>query len=237
MALGTKQNKKFLSPVNGRLALRVDKGTPGAVERYSEKKDSTLYELYYDYLEGFIDSVSLVTHEEYGININIDVTDAGETYTLTFPFSSKYANGFMYAIKNADLSKKVRFNVFNNKEGRGVLIMLQDDTPLKYYYTKATPNGLPQPKERIKMGVPHWDWSDVEEFLYLMIKNEIIPAVAAAKEERSSGSSLGQSIYPGDLDHSDDIPNYNAGAEVPKVSYRPKPELTADADNGDDLPF
>ncbi len=58
------------------------------------------------------------------------------------------------------------------------MFITQDGNPVKWFYTKDTPNGLPELKQVKVKGKLTWDDSDTMEFLEKMVKTEIAPRLS-----------------------------------------------------------
>lgn len=97
-------------------------------------------------------------------------------------YSSSYSAAFLKLLPNVDLTQSVRIiPTMKEEDGKKKpgLFITQHGTPLKHYYTKDNPNGLPQMvKRRVKEQgrmVEKWDDNDMMEFLENMVNTLIKP--------------------------------------------------------------
>jgi len=77
---------------------------------------------------------------------------------------------------NVDYSKSVTFSAFSDKtkeKPTNVLLIYQDNELVKTAYSKDAPNGMPEAKQTKVRGVSKWDFSEVEEFLYGVLVEQI----------------------------------------------------------------
>lgn len=171
-----KGNRTFISIVNGKWAKRVTDQTPNAVKRIIEnKKDGSkkeVYELIYDTVSGFITSIEIDETGKFGDQLKINMEDVGESFTVTLSMSGREAKNFLCLLKNIRLNEPVTLSPYNftsKEDGRNVIGMnsyqggVGKEFKVKPYFSKETPNGLPQ--------VP--DGSDTDEFKLVMKQQEI----------------------------------------------------------------
>ena len=66
------------------------------------------------------------------------------------------------------------------------LFIMQDDKPLKHFYTKDNQNGLPKMKQLKVKGVMTWDDTEMMEFLEKMVFTEVVPKLNGASSSDES---------------------------------------------------
>lgn len=166
-------NGKFLGVTNGKISLRVPEGTEGAAERKITRgvnEGKSVYELFFDSVDGYIIGGEVSRKELNGTvieSIVIKIKDGKEIFNLNIPWGSKMRDSFIKVLPNLDVSKRVEIVVFPDKTDKSaVLLVKQDGESLPWFYTRETPNGLPQPTKKTVKGVEKWDFSDVETFLW-----------------------------------------------------------------------
>lgn len=173
---GTRGNRTFVNIVNGRFAKRVTEDTPGAVKRIIEKKDKSkkeVWEIYYDDVNGMIDSVEIDETGDFGDQAKVNMSDVGEKFTVTLSMASREAKSFLCCLKNIDLRSEVILMPFNfeSKEERGKKVIgmntyqggKKKEFKVAPYFSKENPNGLP----------PVPEGSDTDEFKIVMKQQEI----------------------------------------------------------------
>lgn len=183
MAAGTNSNAIFYGISNGKIVRQFQNKTATSVERVN-KNGKTVHEEFYDYLDGVIVDIS-VKDNEWGKFWIVTLDDAGTRQQLQFNYSSGYANGFLKALPNVDLSEKVKLIPSSKKEGdktKATIFINQHGEAIKWAFTKDNPNGMPELKQVKIKGKITWDDSDVMEFLEKMINTKILPQLKSFKE-------------------------------------------------------
>ena len=114
------------------------------------------------------------------------ISDGAEVFYLDMPDNSRVMRKFLMLMPNVDWDKPLRIAAWRTrKEGGDVetaILFSQDSQPLKHYYTKAHPNGLPDAIKHPR--TEKWDFTDQEDFLFEKLDKEIIPAIAEATKRR-----------------------------------------------------
>jgi len=167
-------NVVFLTISQGKLVRRVDESTPGAVSR-TNKVGKVVHELFYTSLIGHVKDVT-TKETEYGKFWVVKVQSLDHTYHIDINYASGYAFSFLKALPNVDLSQNVELSPALMKDGEytnSVIFLKQCGVPIKHYFTKANPNGMPE-RERIKVkGKETSDNTNQMEFLENYLKNQI----------------------------------------------------------------
>ena len=167
----------YLNISAGKICRRVGQPTENSISR-TNKNSMLVHEEYYDRITGIIRDIRTRTHEEYGKSWELCIEDNGHLYALQFKYASGYANGFLRAIKNADLTKQLTLIPHSKEENgklKNTLFIHQLGRVLKHYYTKENPNGIPILKKVKVKGVEEWDSTEIMEFLENMIHTDIKP--------------------------------------------------------------
>lgn len=136
-------------------------------------------------------------HPSYGKFWNVVMQDGDDRYTLQMNYSGGYASAFLKTIPNADLSQRIRISPSMKIEGdkkKVTLFLSQNGVPLKHFYTKDNPNGLPQMKQIKVKGKLSWDDSDMMEFLENMVKTTIVPKLKAAPVTADADEPAGEEL-------------------------------------------
>jgi hypothetical protein len=160
----------------------------------------------YTELEGQITGIRL-TNDEFKGNVipklNLTVSDSeGDNYILSVGFNTSIATGLIGFLKNADLSSPLTLVGVNKKGEDGVekagILVKQDGAFLKGYYSKTTPNGLPQMKQVIVNKQKIWDKSEMVEFLENVVREELAPAItgspAAPKPKKEKNTVMDEDL-------------------------------------------
>jgi hypothetical protein len=168
MGLQNSQNNSmvFLSISNGKLVRQVKEKAENSVSRIN-KVGREVHEIFYDSLQGVIKSVG-TKESDYGKFFVVKVDSNGVTYQLEFNYSGGYAATFLKALPNADLSREVVLSpklIVEGDKKKSVLFIAQDGKGLKFYFTKDTPNGMPDLQKIKVKGKDTWDDSERMEFL------------------------------------------------------------------------
>lgn len=180
-------NAIFLTISNGKICRRVSKPSDKSQERVN-KNGVTVHEEYYKGWKGLITDIQVREHKEFGKFWNVTLTDEDGDAVLQMNYSSGYSAAFLKILPNIDLSSDVVITPNLKIEGdkkKTSLFITQHGTPLKHYYTKDNPNGLP-PLSKIKVkGKDTWDDTDLMEFLEKMVMTEIRPRLPKAGSVKS----------------------------------------------------
>jgi len=187
MAAGQSNNGIFYGISKGKISRQVASKTAHSIKR-TNKNGKLVHEEFYHYLDGIITAVTTKDHPDYGKFWVVTLKDAesGQDQILQFNYSSGYANGFLKALPNVDLSAKVKLSPSAKTEDsktKTTLFINQHGKAIKWAFTKDEPNGLPQLKQVKVKGKITWDDSDCMEFLEKMVKDQIVPQLSATKRE------------------------------------------------------
>jgi hypothetical protein len=174
-------NAIFLSITNGKICKRVPQPTNDSKERVN-KNGKTVHEEFYKGWKGRITAIATKDHPEYGKFWNVTLTDETGDAILQMNYSSGYAAAFLKMLPNVNLSGDVvitpKLTIDGDKK-KTSLFITQHGEPVKWYYTRDNPNGLPELKKIKVKGKEQWDDSDVMEFLEKMVNTEIVPKLSA----------------------------------------------------------
>lgn len=153
MGLNKKTQGNFVRIKDGKFYLGKDLETP------------------YDELTGMLTDLSFRDDEFEGQKIRklvVTLEDNGEKYIVSFPFDSSYSSSFVSFLKNADLNDEMTLVPISKTEGDKTsrsLLISQDGTFMKSYFTKDNTHGQPQFKKITKKsGKVEWDTDDFLEF-------------------------------------------------------------------------
>jgi hypothetical protein len=175
-------NAIFLSITNGQICRKVPAPTKTSKERVN-KNGKTVHEEYCKGWKGRITAITVRDHPEFGKFWNITLTDDQGDAILQMNYSSGYSAAFLKMLPNVDLSSDVVITPNLKKEGdknKTSLFITQHGVPVKWYYTKDDPKGLPSLKKIKVKGKDTWDDSDIMEFLENMVNTEIVPKLGQA---------------------------------------------------------
>lgn len=170
-------NAIFLTITNGQICKKVSKPTSISKERVN-KNGATVHEEYYKGWKGQITAIEVREHKEFGKFWNVTLTDDQGDAILQMKYSSGYATAFLKMLPNVDLNSDVIITPKLTIEGdkkKTSLFITQHGKPLKHFYNRDNPNGLPELKKIRVKGKDQWDDSDMMEFLEKMVNSDIIP--------------------------------------------------------------
>ena len=177
----------FYTITDGRICRTFKAATAKSIERVN-KMGKIVHEEFMDGLSGRITEIKTKDHPDYGKFWLITLTDGDWSGVLQIKYSSGYASAFLKMILNVDLSKDVtivpKMTIDGDKKKASLFIM-QEGIPLKHFYTKDNPNGLPQMKKIKVKGKETWDDTEMMEFLEKMVFTEVVPKLNGASSEDS----------------------------------------------------
>jgi hypothetical protein len=188
MALGNSSSSIYLSIADGKIVRRFKEPTASSKQRTS-KTGKIVHEESYDFVSGIITDIS-TKDSEYGKFWNVRLQDGADTYVLQFQYSGGNASSFLKAIPNADLAKEIKIKPrveMNGDKKRTTVMLIQDDTIIRWKWTKDNPGDLPSLKKVKVKGVEQWDDSDMMEALEAYINEHVKPKLQFAA---SGGSTI-----------------------------------------------
>jgi len=174
--MGLNQNaergtRTFVNIVQGNFAKRVEESTHGAKKRIIKDKETgaekVVWELIYQDIDGMIEGVEIKDGGKFGDQLNINMSDVDEKFTVTLPVNSREAKSFMTCLANIDLQAMVTLAPYNfeakddGKKKIGMNIYQGGKTKedkVPRFFSKEEPNGLPQVEEG----------ADADEFKHTM---------------------------------------------------------------------
>jgi len=172
-----KSNAIFLSIADGKISRRRHEPNEKTVTR-TTKQGKVVHEEFYKGWKGRITDIQVREHKEYGKFWNVTLTDDDGDAILQMNYSSGYSAAFLKILPNIDLLTDVIISPSMKMEGekkKTSVFVTQHGKPLKHFYTKDSPNGLPQLKKIKVKGKEQWDDSDMMEFFENMVNSEIMP--------------------------------------------------------------
>jgi hypothetical protein len=181
MALGNSSSSIYLSIADGKIVRRFKEPTANSKQRTS-KTGKIVHEESYDFVSGIITDIS-TKDSEYGKFWNVRLQDGHDTYVLQFQYSGGNASSFLKAIPNADLAKEIKIKPrveMNGDKKRTTVMLIQDDTIIRWKWTKDNPGDLPSLKKVKVKGVEQWDDSDMMEALEAYIDEHVKPKLKPA---------------------------------------------------------
>lgn len=201
-------NAIFLSITNGKICKKVPQPTATSQERVN-KNGKTVHEEYYKGWKGRITAITVRDHPEFGKFWNITLTDSEGDAILQMNYSSGYSAAFLKILPNIDLSGDVVITPNLKKEGdknKTSLFITQHGVPVKWYFTKDDPKGLPALRKIKVKGKDTWDDSDIMEFLENMVNTDIIPKLPKAGQVAATAKATGGALDAEDVDTEEDLP-------------------------------
>ena len=169
MGLQITNSTVYLTIQAGKISKRVTEPA-GSSKARTLDTGKVIHEELYDSITGKL--TGIYTREgKYGKELHIAIIDDVK-YDLQLKLSSGPASSFLRAIENVNLDKPVTI-IPKVQEVNGIkrtsIIMSQDNTGVKWKYTKDAPGDLP-PMKKIKVkGQEQWDDTDQLEFFERLI--------------------------------------------------------------------
>lgn len=185
MGAENKSSLSFYSISNGKICKSVSQPTATSVTR-TNKNNKVVHEEFFDQIRGKIVDIKTKEHQEYDKFWVVTLEDETGRFNLEMKYSSGYASAFLKMLPNVDFTSDVliipKLTIEGDKK-KTSLFITQHGTPLKHFYNKENPNGLPQLKQIKVKGKVTWDDSEMMEFLENMVNTEILPKLSGAEVE------------------------------------------------------
>jgi hypothetical protein len=172
--------KNFLTISNGRLVLQHQNPIEGVTIERVNKNGKTVHEEMFTSITAMIANIQS-KDTTFGKVWEVELKDNGETYLLSFNYSSRYTNNFFRTLPNIDLSQPVKiapWSMADKKDSSKTVIGMsisQGGVRIPYKWDKETPGDLPEMKQIKRKGKTEWDDTDQLEFFEQMLKDEILP--------------------------------------------------------------
>lgn len=186
--LGTRQRATFLTiNADGRFVQSFKEAAPGTFPR-TNKNGKLVHEKFFDFITGYIHSVKVDDHKDFGKQWKIEVIKGENRVIITLGYASNYAKPFLKMLPNVDLSKEVEIAPSAKMEGtekKTSLFLKQDGEVVPYAFKKDAPNGMPERKLLKVKGKDTWDYTDQLEFLEAEANKKLGQAV-----EESTGATV-----------------------------------------------
>lgn len=118
--------------------------------------------------------------------------DAEGKYLVQMRLDSGYSRGFLFAIKNADLSQEMTLipnSKTVNDRPQQTIFLKQGNTSLKWVWTKDNPGDLPQLKSVKVKGETVYDNTEQMAYLKNMLQTEIIPNLGKGPDKTPAPAS------------------------------------------------
>lgn len=214
----------YLTIVNGKLARRFKTPTAETITR-TTKEGSVVHEEYFKSIDGRITGLDLKFppegFEHWGDTLMVYMKSDNDMYCVQMQMNGRYAMNFLKTLLNVNLNEDVELTPSEKKlEGDKkdqTIFIRQGGQPIKRYYTKDNPQGLPEPEKKKKRGgKEQWIWDDVIEFLEVNVYEPVKDAlkniygastpVVAKLPEVSDEEYIEEYLGP-DKDFGDDLPS------------------------------
>lgn len=126
------------------------------------------------------------TQKKYvGYNLHLDV--GGQAAVLDLAYGKAAYRTFVRCAENVDWTQPVKFSAWKDKgkENATAFCLSQNETPIKWKFTRDNPNGMPPPVEQKSVGgESKWDWTAQEIWLKERIDEVVVPAIERANAAR-----------------------------------------------------
>lgn len=163
--LGTSSSVVYLTIREGKIAIKNG-------DKYTEHKNVT----------GLLTDVRIKEDGKFGPELHLSISGA-DSYQLQIKLDSGYGKSFLRAIPNADVTKPITFSpwykVVDDKK-KTALYLNQGGESVPWYFTKETPNGMPELVITKVKGKQVFDDFDQVEFLKKYLLNKVKPKLKKA---------------------------------------------------------
>ena len=165
-------NTIYLSVADGNLVRQHKNPNEHTVERIT-KTGKVVYEEFFKDITAFLRNIT-TRENEYGRQWQLHFNDGTSDYIISIQYSSRYASSFLKCLPNIAIGTELKLMPWAMKDKidptktiTGITVY-QNGNKILPYYTKETPNGLPQMQKIKVKGKEQWDDSDMMSFLEQM---------------------------------------------------------------------
>jgi hypothetical protein len=168
MGFGNRIKTTYVNVLDGKISIRVEKGTPGSINRIN-KKGKEVSELRYDEYTGHLVGFSHRNNPHGGIDFLIDLEDSGNRVQVQVPWDSRYTKTFLNCCHNLNIREPITFRPykFPSEEDPTRMItgwtMAQGRQKIAPKFAKEQ---LPRFKEVVFKGKKVWDDTEHMGFLW-----------------------------------------------------------------------
>jgi hypothetical protein len=174
MPVGQQEHRIYLGIAYGKLRLKAEKETPGAVWREYENKGSWAIE--YSWIEGKVTRIFYKESADYGNSYEVNIWDGQNRYNVSFKENSRYCFDFLTKLPHIDLSKSIKITPYemDDKDGktrRGTSIQ-QNGIKLKNYFSSKVDDkwiyreGFPEPTKK-DLSAKEWQLYSIQIQIFL----------------------------------------------------------------------
>jgi len=242
MALREREDSMtYVGVYDGKLEVRVDKKTPGAIEREKTKAGKATGDVIhvknYGSLEGTIKDIKKDVKEfpdgTKFSSLKIFIDDMGDKYVLNWPYNSDLTTAFNSMVENIDLDSPLEFSVGKGKNKKGKektsLFLKQNGANIKWRYTREYQYAdgeerKPEWEQVMRKGELEWDNSKEIIFFEKILKEKIIPKLRNKSAATSRMPASQESLVQDD-------------GWIPDASHMPAEPDEVKPPDDSDLPF
>lgn len=146
----------------------------------------------YDNVSGFVSKlVKYDTEKKYAqryFGYKLHLVDGAELFVIDMPYKSGILDRFLMVAPSIDFDLELSVSVFkgrskDGKEPKAAIVFRQEGENVPQYFTKDTPNGMPQAKfyEHTKT----WDFQEQKSFLIGYLRDNILSRLEASVARRT----------------------------------------------------
>lgn len=159
-------NMTFLKIAEGKIRTKAKANDPGAEYRKVEVSGKVyeMWEYVYTDLEGVIQKVEMKSHETFGDQALVTITDGDQVFGLTLPEKSGNFRSFAYLFPNLDFSKEVVIKPYSmavkdkDYKNTGITMYQDGEKVLNYFKDWDKDNE----KSVLKNGLEAFDFGKVK---------------------------------------------------------------------------
>ncbi len=212
MPLGKSENRIYLQISYGKLRQKSTSDNPEAVERENRQGDK-VWELVFNFIEGQITNIYYKESDEYGNSFDVTIDDGEKKYGVSFKEDSRYCQGFLSRLPNADLSKWVKIAPYDfipsdSDKNRQGITLWQNDEKLQNYFVAKVDNKFiyshefPESNGKLSKDDFKIYLINVKGFLRDYTTDNIIPKI----QKNFMGQVDEKSVLDTPVENNDDLP-------------------------------
>jgi len=177
MPVKQQEKRRFLSIVDGKIREKTLSGTPNASSRVLDD-GKVVHEFIYSEVAGVITNFYFTEHKEYGVKVNIVLTDDTDTFVLQLSENSRYYADFLHVLPNIDFDVELVISPYKFEDGDNTRIGVsfkQDGEKIPSYFKELREDKFGKKYNEFVNGYPEYtgEQGDKAQFKIYLLQTKV----------------------------------------------------------------